>query len=48
MFNLFIRIGFADGFSLIVELHTYDYNNDFEPYIKVHGDIVHLDMDITS
>lgn len=48
MFELFIRIDFADGFQLIVEQKAFDYNNDFDPYIKAHGDIVHLDIDITA
>lgn len=48
MFNVFIRIDFEDGYQLIVEKEKLeDYNNDFDCYISKHGNIVHLDMDIT-
>lgn len=46
--NIFIRIDFEDGYQLIVEKEQLEYTNDFDSYISKHGNIVHLDMDITQ
>lgn len=48
MIKIFIRIDFEDGYQLIVDKEQYEYNNDFDSYISKHGNIVHLDMDITQ